>query len=392
MNGTSNWQTPLLLAAACATGVFWQFLLAAIAVVIALGYIAPSTEYDLGLAGLGGAADGIDCLSTNADGNSAESRLYALSCIGLHTSSSTWANEADHLADCMATSLPRSQSVADDLPCAWLKPGNWRCSMLPFVRSKTLLAACRRHDLNYSTLQSLSGSGGSHKPASTGMEPSLLQYLDGEEGFHRLDEYWNPRNKHLADARFREDIRELSRNLPWPIDRVGVSASGLLHWYANKVNSKTWPVTVHDIEDTRRHPHFRMCDVPRVKYVRISSHGRNVRAEWTYDPGCIVEIEPHSYRTCWKIDLPSYLYVVYPRALASFCQTSDAASAKAEFSVPPTIFGWQSVKLVSVEVRPDEIVYGGPIGSETVLGNRLLDRFFGGGYYPAQQLNPATSR
>ena len=392
MNGTSNWRRSLLLTAACVTGALWQFLLAAFAVVVALGNIATSTGDGLGFDGHGGAADGIDCLSTSVDGDSVESKLDTLSCIGLHTSSDTWANEADYLSDCMSLSRPQSPGVADELTCAWLRPGNWRCSMLPFVRSKTLLAACRRHDLNYSTLQSLSGNGGSHKSASVDMKPFFLRYLDGEEGFHRLDEYWNPRNKHLADARFREDIRELSRNVIWPVNRIGVSVSGLLHWYANKANNKTWPVTVHDVEDTRKHPYFRMCDVPKVEDVRISSRGRTVNVEWTYDPGCIVEIEAHSYRTCWKVDLPSHLYVVYPRALASFCQISDTVSARAEFTVPPTIFGWRSVRLISVEVRPDEIVYGGPIGSETILGNRLLDRVFGGAYYPAQQLNLAVSQ
>ena len=298
MNRTSSSPPSLLLAAACVTGAVWQLLLASFAIVVAIGYVAGSTEDGLGYDGLAGAPTGLDCLSTSVEGDFVESKLDRLSCIGLHTSSDTWANQSDYLADCMSLSRQQSPGVADEPACAWLKPGNWRCSISPFVRSKTLLAACRRHDLNYSTLQSLSGNGGSHRSVSAGVKPSFLQYLDSQGAFHKLDEYWNPRNKHLADARFRDDVRELSKRLPWPINRVGVSVSGLLHWHANKANNKTWPVTVHDIEDTRKHTHFRICDVPKVEDVRIASHGRTVRAEWTYDPGCIVDIEVHSYRTC----------------------------------------------------------------------------------------------
>ena len=231
-------------------------------------------------------------------------------------------------------------------------------------------AACLRHDLNYSTLQS----------------------LDGNEGFHKLDEFWNPRNKHLADDRFRYDIRESSGNAPWPLDRALVAVGGFLHWFTNKANNKTWPVTVHDIEDAREYPYFRMCDVATVKDVRVNLRGRTAHAEWTYAPGCVDEIEAESYRVCWKVDLPTHLYIAYPRALTGFCRTSDAASAKAKFTIPSVIFGWRSVKLASVEVRPGDIAYGGPIGSETILGNRLLDRVFSGAYYPVQKLDLAATR
>ena len=368
MSRTSGSRLCILLITTSVTGLLLQCLLTASAAGVALAYISISQEDDVGYEGGEGESTGMDCLSPDGRGYSVESKLYALSCIGLHTSYSRWANLTDRLADCITTSPPRSQGVADEATCAWLRPGNWRCSILPFVKGPH--AACLRHDLNYSTLQSLDGNG----------------------GFHKLDEFWNPRNKHLADTRFRDDIRGSSGNAPWPLDLALVGVGELLHWFTNKANNKTWPITVHDIEDTRKFPYFRMCDVPTVKDVRINLRGRTAHTEWTYAPGCVDGIEPDSYRICWKVDLPTHLYILYPPALTRFCRTSDAASAKAKFTVPSAIFGWRSVKLVSVEVRPDDIAYGGPIGSETILGSRLLDRVFGGAYYPVQKLDLAVAR
>ena len=392
MRRTSDSLPSVLLIAICVTGLSWQVLLTAFAVVVALGFISGSQETESGYEGLNGTTGVMDCLPPIGGTDSVESKLQALSCIGLHTSYSAWAIQTDSLADCIAGSTPGSWPVANEKTCAGLKTGNWRCSMLPFVKAKTLLAACRRHDLNYATIQSLSGNGDSYKPASIEVKPSLLQYLDGDEDFHKLDEFWNPRNKHLADARFRDDLRELSRNAPWPINQGVVSVRGLLHWYANKANNKTWPVTVHDIEDTREYPYFRICDVPTVKDVAVNLRGRTVHAVWTYSPGCIEETEADRFRVCWKVDLPAHLYVAYPRALSQFCRHVDGDVTEAEFTVPSVILGWRSVKLVSVEVRPDDIAYGGPIGSETILGNRLLDPVFGGAYYPFQKLDITITR
>lgn len=368
MSRTSDSQLFILLMTASVPGLLLQCLLTASAVGVTLGYISSSREGGEGYEGGEGTSTSMDCLPPDGSGYSVEAKLYALSCIGLHTSYSRWANQADHLADCIAISPPRSQGVADEATCAWLRPGNWRCSMLPFAKGPH--AACLRHDLNYSTLQS----------------------LDGNEGFHKLDEFWNPRNKHLADARFRDDVRESSGNVPWPLDLGLEGVGAFLHWVTNKANNKTWPVTVHDVEDARKFPYFRMCDVPTVKNVRVNLRGRTAHTAWTYAPGCVDGIEPDSYRICWKVDLPTHLYILYPPALTRFCRTSDAASAKAKFTVPSAIFGWWSVKLVSVEVRPDDIAYGGPIGSETILGSRLLERVFGGAYYPVQKLDLAVAR
>ena len=368
MRRTSDLRLLVLLITTSVTGLFALCLLTASAVGLALAYMSSPQEEGAVLEGLKGTSNGMDCLSSGGSGHPVESKLYSLSCIGLHTSYSTWANQADSVAGCIANSPPRSQGFTDGTTCAWLRPGNWRCSMLPLFKGPH--TACLRHDLNYSTLQS----------------------LDGNEGFHELDEFWNPRNKHLADERFREDIRESSGNSPWPVDRFLSGVGAFLHWSTNRANNKTWPVTVHDIEDARKYPYFRECDAPAVKDVRVHLVGRAAHAEWTYSPGCINEIAADSYRLCWKVDLPDHLYIVYPSALTGFCRTSDAYSSKARFTIPSVVFGWRSVKLVSVEVRPDDIVYGGPIGWETILGNRLLDPVFGGAYYPVQKLDLAVTR
>ena len=370
MRRTSDRQLLVMLVAVPAIGLFLQCVLLALAIGVTLGGISSFPEDGVGHEESLRTSAGMDCLASDGSGHSDESKLYALSCIGLRTSYGKWANDAESLADCIAISPPRSQGIAEEAACAWLRPGNWRCSLLPLPFVKGPHAACLRHDLNYSTLQS----------------------LDGNEGFHELDVFWNPRNKHLADARFRDDIRESSGSAPWPLDQALVGVGAVFHWFTNKANNKTWPVTVHDIEDTQEYPYFRMCGVPTVKSVRVDLRGHTAHAEWVYAPGCVDKIEPDSYRMCWKVDLPTHLYIMYPRALTEFCQTTDAASAKAEVTIPSVIFGWRSVKLVSAEIRPDDIAYGGPIGSETILGNRLLDHVLGGAYYPVQQLDLTVER
>ena len=35
-----------------------------------------------------------------------------------------------------------------------------------------------------------------------------------------------------------------------------------------------------------------------------------------------------------------------------------------------------------IEIRPNDVVYGGQFGFETFLSNPFLDRFFAGAYYP----------
>ena len=49
-----------------------------------------------------------------------------------------------------------------------------------------------------------------------------------------------------------------------------------------------------------------------------------------------------------------------------------------------------SVTLKSIEISPNDVVYGGQFGFETFLGNRFLDRFFAGAYYPKQFVDTPT--
>lgn len=47
----------------------------------------------------------------------------------------------------------------------------------------------------------------------------------------------------------------------------------------------------------------------------------------------------------------------------------------------------RSVTLKSIEIRPNDVVYGGQFGFETFLSNRFLDDYFAGAYYPKQVVN-----
>ena len=47
-----------------------------------------------------------------------------------------------------------------------------------------------------------------------------------------------------------------------------------------------------------------------------------------------------------------------------------------------------------IEIRPNDVVYGGLLGFETALGNHFLDDYFAGAYYPKHvvDMDPITRR
>ncbi len=100
MRRTSDSLPSVLLIAIGVTGLSWQVLLTAFAIVVALGFISGSQETESGYEGLNGTTGVMDCLSPIGGTESVESKLQALSCIGLHTSYSAWQIQTDSLAAC----------------------------------------------------------------------------------------------------------------------------------------------------------------------------------------------------------------------------------------------------------------------------------------------------
>ena len=253
---------------------------------------------------------------------------------------------------------------ADDLKNSsrfntWLGFDNWSCTTSPDFSDPI----CRKHDVAYATLQKLVGEH------------------DGNE----LDLAWNPRNKHLADAVLKADLNKHGCDQRSALASITLCSFGVptssIHWFVNHWNNKGWPVTQQDIDDTEIHPRFRLCGIPTLTNVTPTNRNPDFEVSWTYSPGCLSGITVDYYKFCWSYvqfgsrDEPC----VYPEG----DQTSSTFTRH-----------WASeVTLESVEIRPDDIVYGGLWGFETLLGNKALEDLLdlilssGGAYYPKQMLN-----
>ncbi len=346
---------PLFLIAA-----FAQSLSVAALITIAVVFVADLqtdpmnvARHDEGLMGLG-------CLSKNVAIVGKRDTLDALNCLVFGTPNSYWGTNAADVKNCVDKA-----ALNDNLnhPCKHIAYGNWRCS---FMFPPSRLAGCLKHDVSYSSLQKLGGDG----------------------GYHHMHQFWNPRNKHLADISFLADLKQSISDIPWlksspPPD----IAYGALLWIINRANNKTWPTTRHDILDTQIQSAFRECLTPSIEHVAIVRNDRTFDASWRYDPGCVTTNSADYYRVCWHLDLPAHLYFVFPMALGDYCRYADGNVQHATFQIPRYIPSWNSVTLKTVEIRPNDIVYGGVLGYETVLGNKLLDPIFHGAYYPKQVLN-----
>ena len=155
----------------------------------------------------------------------------------------------------------------------------------------------------------------------------------------------------------------------------------IFHWGVNKANSKTWPVTEHDVRNTEGKSADIECNIPKVSGVVVEGRGRDFQVRWSYARGCIPNLSVDYYRLCWKVDV-----VLGIDAHECVRHEGDAAQP-ATYTVSSDITRWRAAILESMEIRPNDILYGGPLGFEGFLGNHFLDDYFQGAYYPKQMLN-----
>ena len=176
------------------------------------------------------------------------------------------------------------------------------------------LSVCLKHDVSYSSLQKLGGDG----------------------GYHHMHQFWNPRNKHLADMTFVSDLKESISDVPWlkstPVPGIAYKTS---LWVVSRANNKTWPTTRHDIADLEASPYFRECATPRIEDVTIVQDERIINASWRYHVGCVTTNSADYYRVCWHLDLPTHLYFVFPMALGDYCRYADGNVQHATISNSP---------------------------------------------------------
>lgn len=46
----------------------------------------------------------------------------------------------------------------------------------------------------------------------------------------------------------------------------------------------------------------------------------------------------------------------------------------------------------TVQIKPNNVIYGGPFSFETLLGNPFFDEVLGGTYYPTMEVNAKHTR
>ncbi len=147
--------------------------------------------------------------------------------------------------------------------------------------------SCYRHDVAFGTLQRMIG-GSSEDPGKD------------------VDAAWNPRNKHLADDVFKEDIAKHGCDsasglgqFSCTIIATNLVKSHVFIWGTRWINSKGWPVTSHDLAHTGKSNEFVPCDIPKVNNVKLRREGRNFIASWIYKKGFVNEITVDQFKLSW---------------------------------------------------------------------------------------------
>ena len=142
-------------------------------------------------------------------------------------------------------------------------------------------------------------------------------------------------------------------------------------------------MTQHDIDHTEHNPTFVKCEIPRITNFTISNINSDVSVTWVYSSGCVTNITVDYYRFCWTFR-PD---VIFPTGSGreEDCTHPDGGQSEETLGLP----GMLDVELDTVEIRPNDIVYGGLWGFESLLGNKWFEALLdnrGGAYYPEQRL------
>ena len=239
---------------------------------------------------------GLDCLPQSVS-NGAElmlaNKLVVLNCLVFSTPHEFWVKGDKQNRD--AEQLRRAID-SQYTRFAWLDRGDWECTLSP----DGPIPSCLKHDVAYGGLQEFAGMD---------VNTSLTAPPDGTE----LDEAWNPRNKALADAKFKADISKWGCQDPSNAAKFGIcrlSTNGFMaehvyFWGTARVNDKGWPVTTRDVRHIDGLPRFIVCSepvVPTVSGLTVSRSGDIITANWTLEPGCVpVTLADVTFKVEWGI-------------------------------------------------------------------------------------------
>ena len=291
---------------------------------------------------------GFDCLPAGVDGTrmTLKNKMVVLSCLVLSTPHRFWQTNANALKE-------------DKRFNTWLAYGDWECTFWADISYPT----CRKHDVAFASLQKFAGP------------------TEGAVNGDEMDEAWNPRNKFLADKVAYNDIKKYNCDDPSnDARRVGLCAAGptlsaaFFNFGISKINTKTWPLTDQDITHAEKTlPEFISCEPPKATDISLTKRNDGTfQVSWGYDPGCVSDITVDRYRLIWEVEvsllggLPGTRVEKYLPKLMS----GNAASDRFMMSFLQML-SWRSVT-VSIEIRPNDIAYGGLLGFENLFGNRIV--------------------
>ncbi len=227
---------------------------------------------------------GFDCLPwSGREPSSVENKIAVVNCLVFDTPHSFWVDNAAELHNRIDRSYQRRDGVLVGR-LDWLGYGDWECTLW----ADGPLPTCYKHDVALSSLQKFAGVSSSTE---------------------EMDEAWNPRNKHLADAKAMADIEKYDCQNPTliaiifpfacvlPAGTGPLTTAGVMHFGMNKLNSP-WPVTVQDIEHAESNPQYIRCTQPAVTSLDEVSHVKEsrFRVVWTISRSCTGTSVQHSIR------------------------------------------------------------------------------------------------
>ena len=294
---------------------------------------------------------GLDCLPQSVS-NGADltltNKLVVLNCLVFSTPHDFWVQGDKPNRD--AEQLRR----AIDSPSArfaWLNRGDWVCTD---PAPEGPVPSCLKHDVAYGSLQKFAGLDAT---------ADLTSDPDGTE----LDEAWNPRNKALADAKFKADISKWGCQ-----DQSGVlaylmcsrvrnasMAERIYFWGTARVNHKGWPVTTRDLSHIDWLPRFIVCPqpvAPTVSGLTASRSGDVVTASWNFEPGCVpATLADVSFTVNWHVIIGSRVHL-YSSDVDTCTATGNRLTCAYDLSYLPE---GKVISRVSIYVVPRDKEYGG---------------------------------
>ena len=303
---------------------------------------------------------GLGCLPDGIEQNrlTLNNKLRVLNCLVFATPHNFWVKGSGTRGADLLKGMIDSETGRYN----WLDRGDWECTFSP----DGPLPSCLKHDVAYGGLQKIAGAN--------------TDVANGTE----LDEAWNPRNKALADYKFRADITRWGCQDQTLVARVlcAIPSSEIAKfpyfWAVAKQNHKDWPVTSRDISDFEMRPSFVNCAepvVPEVRNVMITQANRTFTVDWDFVPGCVSVELAHVWFDV-KLDFIDYPTEPLARTDSSSCTVSgNRLSCDYDLSHMPS---GTVITEVSIYVVPRDREYGGNhYGGKDITGRR----FTVSGYY-----------